>query len=93
LLVSLVAVVGIVLALAVVSLIAKVPSAWYPKKLSHTAVEKYITNNLNASNVQCNGGSDFTMKENGATFRCTAAGGKTFTVEIQDKNDGKYLVR
>jgi hypothetical protein len=62
------------------------------KKLSHTAVENYIETKLGASDVVCNGGSDFTMKSNGSSFTCTAAGGKTFQVTIQDKSDGKYVV-
>jgi hypothetical protein len=65
------------------------------KKLSHTAVEKFISGNKelgSPSGVTCNGGSDFTMKKNGDTFTCTASGGKTFTVTIKDKGDGKYTV-
>jgi hypothetical protein len=92
LLISLVAVIVIVGVLAIVSVAAKVPSSWYPKKLSHTAVENYIHNNLNASNVRCNGGSDFTMKNKGDSFTCTAAGGKTFKVTITN-TDGHYLVQ
>jgi hypothetical protein len=89
-LVSLIVIAGI---LVIVSVVAKVPASLYPKKLSHTAVEKYITQNLGASNVECNGGKDFTMKNNGDTFTCSADGGQTFTVTIEDKNDGHYLVQ
>jgi hypothetical protein len=63
------------------------------KKLSHTAVQNYIEKTLGASNVQCNGGKDFTMKNNGDSFTCTAAGGKTYKVTIENKDDGKYLVQ
>jgi hypothetical protein len=63
------------------------------KKLSHTAVETYITNQLGASDVQCNGGKDYTMKHNGDSFTCSAAGGKSFKVTIANKKDGSYLVQ
>ncbi len=63
------------------------------KKLSHTAVERFITSKLGATGVQCNGGKDFTMKKNGDTFTCSAAGGKSFTVTIQNKDKGNYQVR
>src|SRR3954465_13641775 len=63
------------------------------KKLSHTAVETYITNQLGASNVVCNGGNDFSMTSNGDSFTCTAAGGKTYQVTIVNKDPGSYLVR
>jgi hypothetical protein len=94
LLVSLLVLVVVVAALAVVSVVAKVPSAWYPKKLSHTAVENFIRNDphLGGSDVTCNQGKDFTLKTNGAQFTCTAAGGKTYTVTIQNKNNGTYVV-
>ncbi|HKC28208.1 MAG TPA: hypothetical protein VKB75_09370, partial [Jatrophihabitans sp.] len=61
--------------------------------LSHTAVENYIASHLNASQVQCNGGNDFTMKHSGDTFTCTAAGGKSFKVTIENKKNGSYLVQ
>ena len=35
----------IVGALALVSVLAKIPSSWYPKDLSHSAVEKFIEGN------------------------------------------------
>ncbi len=63
------------------------------KKLSHTAVEDYITKNLGATNVKCNDGDDFEMKKNGSSFTCSADGGKTFTVTIKNKDDGSYVVR
>jgi hypothetical protein len=93
LLISLAAVIVVVGVLAIISVAAKVPSSWYPKKLSHTAVERYITTHMHATNVTCNGGSDFTMKTNGASFTCSAAGGQTFKVTITDKKNGVYLVQ
>ncbi len=81
----------IVAALAIGSVLTKKPASWYPKKLSHTAVERYITNTLSATNVKCNGGKDFTLKKAGDTFTCSAAEGKTFTVTITNK-DGHYTV-
>jgi hypothetical protein len=41
----------------------------------------------------CNGGVDFPMIANGASFTCIAAGGKTFTVTIESKDTGSYLVQ
>ncbi|MDQ2797854.1 MAG: hypothetical protein M3Y06_11980, partial [Actinomycetota bacterium] len=91
--IALSAVLVVVAVLVVASLITRVPAALYGnKKLSHTAVEKYITNTLKASGVKCNGGSDFEMKKNGDTFTCTASGGTSFTVTIKDKSNGKYVV-
>lgn len=90
---SIAAVVAVIVALVLISYFAKVPSSWYTTKLSHTAVEKYITERLGATNVSCNGGKDFPMKRDGATFTCTAAGGKTFTVTIKDKSNGAYVVQ
>jgi hypothetical protein len=86
------ALVVVVVALGLISFVAKVPASLYPKKLSHTAVEQYIVDNLGATNVKCNGGSDFTMKHDNDSFTCTAAGGKTYTVTIKDKSDGNYVV-
>jgi hypothetical protein len=63
------------------------------KKLSHSAVENFISKQLGASNVQCNDGKDFTMKKDGATFTCTGSGGRTFTVTIENKDNGDYVVR
>jgi len=63
-----------------------------PKKLSHTAVEQFITSRLNATNVVCNGGRDFALKADGAKFTCTAAGGKRFTITITDAESGHYVV-
>jgi len=42
--------------LVVVSFVAKIPTSLYPKKLSHSAVEKYVGTNFSASGVTCNGG-------------------------------------
>ena len=33
------------------------------------------------------------MKKVGATFTCTAAGGKTYTVTIKNKDNGAYVVQ
>jgi hypothetical protein len=63
------------------------------KKLSHTAVENFISSKLGASSVNCNGGKDFTMKHDGDTFTCSASGGKSFTVTIENKDKGNYVVR
>ena len=82
----------VVLAVAAV-LIFLVFKPFADKKLSHTAVEKYITSKLNATNVNCNNGQDFEMKKNGDSFKCTAASGKTFTVTIKNKDDGHYVVQ
>jgi hypothetical protein len=38
------------------------------------------------------GGVDFPMIANGESFTCIAAGGKTFTVTIDSKDTGSYLV-
>ena len=62
------------------------------KKLSHTAVESWIQTNLGATNVNCNGGKDFEMKNKGDTFTCTGDGGKTFTVTINNTDNGDYSV-
>jgi hypothetical protein len=62
-------------------------------RLSHTAVQNYIEQHLGATGVVCNGGKDFTMKSNGQTFTCTAAGGKTYTVTIENKDNGTYQVQ
>ena len=53
----------------------------------------YIEQSLGATSVTCNNGKDFTMKKNNATFTCTAAGGKKYTVTIKDKSNGNYLVQ
>ncbi len=63
------------------------------KRLSHSAVEKYITSQFNASDVTCNGGSDFEMKKDGATFTCAANGNQTYTVTINNKDNGAYTVQ
>jgi len=92
--VSLAALVVIVGALALVSVLASVPSSWYPRELSHTAVEKYIEGHVNnAKDVSCNGGKNFKLKDDGDTFSCTAAGGQTFTVTIKDAGNAKYVVQ
>ncbi|MGI8680102.1 MAG: DUF4333 domain-containing protein [Jatrophihabitans sp.] len=88
-----IALVGLVVVLAVAAvLVFVVFQPFGNKKLSHTAVEKYITSNLKATNVKCNGGNDFEMKKNGDSFTCTSSGGGTFTVTIKNKDDGRYVV-
>jgi hypothetical protein len=77
--------------LGLVSVLAKVPSGLYPKKLSHSAVEKYIAQQYSATNVSCNGGKNFTLKT-GKTFGCSAAGGKSFNVTIKSTG-GDYEVQ
>ena len=62
------------------------------KKLSHTAVEHFIEQHLGASHVVCNGGKDFPMTADNATFTCTAGSGQRFTVTIDNKNTGAYTV-
>ena len=91
LLISLAALV-VVLAVAAV-LIFLVFKPFADKKLSHTAVEKFITSRLGATNVKCNNGQDFDMKHNGDSFKCTAAGGKSYTVTIKNKDNGRYEVQ
>ena len=81
----------LVAALVLVSVLAKVPASLYPKSLSHTAVEDYISKQYTATNVSCNDGKNFKMK-NSATFTCSAAGNQTFTVTITDKSNGSYQV-
>ena len=66
------------------------------KKLSHTAVENFITNSAQLgkpTSVTCNGGKDMTMTRNGQSFSCSAGGGKSYTVTIKDKKTGAYQVR
>lgn len=65
------------------------------KKLSHTAVEGYIEQQFNVTNVDCNYGMDFTMERNGETFTCSAASPTTtiFTVTVKDKDKGDYQVQ
>ena len=81
----------IVIVLGAVSVVAKVPSGLYPKKLNHAAVERYIETQYSASNVSCNNGSNVTLKKN-KTFTCTADPNRTFTVTIKS-TDGDYEVQ
>jgi hypothetical protein len=53
--------------------------------------EIFMTRHFDA--LVCNGGVDFPMIANGASFTCIAAGGKTFTVTIDSKDTGSYLVQ
>ena len=63
------------------------------KSLSHTAVENYIENQLGVQNVVCNHGNNIEMTRNGQSFTCTSDGGQSYTVTIEDKSNGSYLVR
>jgi hypothetical protein len=80
----------LIVVLVLVSILAKVPASLYPKKLSHTAVEKYIARSFTASEVKCNDGKNFKIKKN-ASFICTAAQGESFTVKLTN-GDGRYEV-
>jgi hypothetical protein len=94
--ISLLALLVIVLALFLVSWLAKIPSSLYPKDLSHSAVEKFIEGNSTLgkpSNVTCNNGKNFRLKNNGDTFNCSSSDGRTFKVTITDKDNGKYVVQ
>src|SRR5207302_4436022 len=62
-------VIGLVVVLAAAAVVVLLLTK--QKKLSHTAVENYIAKQYSASNVKCNGGKDFKLK-NGATFTCSA---------------------
>jgi hypothetical protein len=78
--------VGTAIVVAVVLIILFVaPGAAVTKKLSHTAVQSTITSQSSGqyTNVVCNGGSDATVKT-GATFTCTASGGKQIQVTMTD---------
>ena len=88
---TLLALVVIIAALAAVSAIAKVPSSLYPKKLNHSAVERYIQSQYSAGNVTCNNGSNVTLKKD-KVFTCTADQNRTFTVTITS-SDGDYEVQ
>ena len=63
------------------------------KSLSHVAVERYIGDQFDLDGVVCNDGANFPMTSDGATFGCTSAAGKTFTVTVTDKQTGDYSVR
>jgi hypothetical protein len=96
LIISLVAIVAVLGLVVLIGVLTKTPkSVFGEKKLSHTAVEKFITSDprLGGTNVKCNGGNDFTMNKNGDSFTCTADGGKSYTVTIENKDNGKYEVR
>jgi hypothetical protein len=90
LLYSIIGLVVVIAVLVVVGFVAKVPASLFPKKLSHSAVEKYITSNFSATGVNCNGGKDFKIKS-GDTFTCTADQNSTFIVKLTN-NDGGYQV-
>jgi hypothetical protein len=94
--ISLLALVVIVGVLGLISVVAKVPSSLYPKDLSHSAVERYIEGSSqlgNPTDVRCNGGKNFRLKNNGDSFTCTATGGRSFKVTITNKDKGNYVVQ
>jgi len=79
---------------AVLVVVALVLLFWEPgfavtKKLSHTAVENYIEQNLGSSNVVCNGGQDIGI-EKGKTFTCTGSDGARFSVTITQTDGAHY---
>ena len=73
--------------LAVVAFVAKPGFLGFKKVLDHTAVEKTIET-AGYTNVKCNNGKNPKVKA-GATFTCTADGGKKVTVTIT-KSNGDY---
>jgi hypothetical protein len=77
-------------AIAVVVLFGS-PGVLVTTKLSHTAVESYIEQNLGAAGVVCNDGHDIPIRQ-GETFSCTAAGGAAFTVTITRRDGAHYTV-
>jgi hypothetical protein len=79
---------------AVLVVVALVLLFWEPgfavtKKLSHTAVENYIEQNLGSSNVVCNGGQNIAI-EKGKTFTCTGSDGARFSVTITQTDGAHY---
>jgi hypothetical protein len=76
-----------VAALVAASFVAKPQFMGFKKVLDHTAVEQQIEKG-GYTNVVCNNGKNPTVKK-GATFTCTADGGKTVTVTITSSS-GDY---
>ena len=69
---------------------------FYPTKLSHHAVEQFIEHSPPLSaprGVICNQGRDFLLTVPGASFTCSAPGGRVFTVTITDPDRATYIVR
>lgn len=77
----------IVIALGAGAFIAKPAFLGFKKVLDHTAVENTVKQG-GYTNVKCNDGKDPKVKK-GATFTCTADGGKKVTVTITDSK-GNY---
>ena len=69
------------------------PGSSSGKELSHTAVERYIQDNLGASDVSCNDNFDMPLDRDGETYECLGSGDRTFTVTITDASKGNYEVR
>lgn len=67
---------------------------FHAKMLSHVAVERYIAVQLHTP-VTCNGGRDFPLTRNGATFQCKGDGltSVRYTVTITNWRDGMYLIK
>jgi hypothetical protein len=82
-------VIAVVLAIAGVVLFLT-PGLLVTKYLSHSAVEQFIQSDpaTGFTNVKCNNGEDVKLKK-GATFTCTADGGKKATVTITS-DSGAY---
>jgi len=81
------AVVAVIVILAVVAFVTKPGFLGFKKVLDHTAVEKTIEKG-GYTNVRCNNGKNPKVKK-GATFTCTADGGKKVTVTITSTS-GNY---
>jgi len=77
----------VVAALVAASFVAKPQFLGFKKVLDHAAVEQQIEK-AGYTNVVCNNGKNPTVKK-GATFTCTADGGRTVTVTITS-SDGDY---
>jgi Domain of unknown function (DUF4333) len=77
----------VVAALVAASFVAKPQFLGFKKVLDHSAVEQQIEKG-GFTNVVCNNGKNPTVKK-GATFTCTADGGKTVTVTITSSS-GDY---
>ena len=77
----------IVIALGAGAFVAKPAFLGFKKVLDHTAVENTVKQG-GYTNVKCNDGKDPKVKK-GATFTCTADGGKKVTVTITDSK-GNY---
>ena len=62
------------------------------KKLSHTAVEKYVASTFSQRGVTCNDGKDVTVKK-GATFTCMTSDKTDYKVTITDTGKATYTVQ